>query len=97
MAKLKVFAVHDSKVEAYLQPFFCRTTGEALRMWEQTCNDGKSMMATHPTDFSLFEVAEYDEATGRFTQHEVLRPLGTAVECKRISEATITPISKAQG
>lgn len=80
MAKMKVFVVHDSKVSAYMQPFFARTIGEAMRMWETTCNDGRSMMSTHPSDFSLFEVAEYDEYTGRFEQHEVLKSLGTALE-----------------
>lgn len=89
MAKLKVFVVYDSKVGAYMQPFFCRSVGEALRSWESVCNDGKSMMSTHPADFALFEVAEYDEATGRFGQHEALRALGTALEVKKQPEAVL--------
>lgn len=82
MARLKVFAIHDSKVGAYMQPWLARTVGEALRSWEQLCNDGKSMMSEHPSDFSLFEIAEYDENTGRYSQHEVLKALGTALEVK---------------
>lgn len=93
MAKLKVFVVYDAKVEAYLQPFFARSVGEALRMWEATCNDGKSMMSTHPTDFALFESAEFDEASGRFTQHNALVPLGTALESKRAPEAPVPMFS----
>lgn len=88
MAKLRVYCVYDSKVEAYMQPFFCKTAGEALRSWESVCNDGKSMMSTHPADFTLFETAEFDEATGRFSQHSALRSLGTALEAKRESPAT---------
>lgn len=86
MAKLKVFVVHDSKVAAYMQPFFCRTVGEALRTWEATCNDGRSMMSSHPADFTLFEVAEYDEATGCFVPHQVHVNLGKALEQKKLSE-----------
>lgn len=83
MAKMKVYVVFDAKVEAYLQPFFARALGEAMRMWEATVNDGKSMMSTHPSDFTLFETGEYDEATGRFYQYDALKPLGTALEAKR--------------
>lgn len=83
MAKLKVFVVYDSKVEAYMQPFFCRTIGEAMRNWEAVCNDGKSMMSTHPADFTLFEIAEYDEDKGRFNQFDALKSLGSAIEAKK--------------
>ena len=82
MAKLKVFVVHDIKVGAYLPPFFARSVGEALRNWEATVNDGKSLMSTHPEDFSIFETAEYDDENGRFTQHDSLRPLGSALDVK---------------
>lgn len=86
MAKMKVFVVHDSKVGAYMTPFFARTIGEAMRSWESLCNDGKSMMSQYPADFSLFEVAEYDDQSGRFAQADVLKSLGTALEVKRAPE-----------
>lgn len=85
MSILRVFVVHDVKVGAYLQPFFCRTVGEAMRSWEAICNDGKSMMSVHATDFTLFETGEYNEQSGRFTQHDVLRPISTALEAKKDS------------
>lgn len=83
MPKLKVFVVRDSKAEAYLNPFFTRTVGEALRMWDTTVNNGESQMGKYPEDFDLYESAEYDEDTGKFTQLEALRHLGKAVEVKR--------------
>jgi len=89
MARLKVFVVYDSKVGAYMQPFFCRSIGEAMRSWENVCNDGKSMMSSHPADFTLFEVAEYDELTGRFGQFDALKSLGTALEVKRKPAETL--------
>lgn len=90
MARLKVYVVHDSKVGAYMQPFFCRSAGEALRSWEGVVNDGKSLMSHHPSDFALFEVAEYDESTGRFDQYEGLKSLGTALEFKKRPEDNLS-------
>lgn len=83
MPKLKVFVVYDAKVEAYMQPFVLRSKGEAIRSWEEVCNDGQSAMSKHPQDFTLFETAEFDEATGRLSQHEALIPLATALEAKK--------------
>lgn len=82
MSKLKVFCVYDSKVEAYMKPFFARTVGEALRSWEEICNDGQSAMAKHPHDFTLFECASWDEQTGKFEQLASLRSLSSAWEAK---------------
>lgn len=87
MPKLKVFVAYDSKVEAYMRPYFARSVGEIMREWERACNDPQSMMCQHPEDFTLFETGEYDEKTGRFTQLEALRPLGTALEVKRTPTA----------
>lgn len=89
MAKLRVFVIFDSKVEAYMQPFFCRTVGEALRTWESVCNDGKSLMSSHPSDFTLFETAEFDEATGHFNQFHALKSYGAAIECKKQPDAML--------
>lgn len=83
MAKLKMFSVYDSKVEAYTPPFYCRTIGEAMRNWETTCNDGKSMMSNHPADYTLFEVGEYDESTAKVSPLGALKNLGCAIEAKR--------------
>lgn len=93
MAKMRVFVVYDSKVEAYLQPFFAPTIGAALRMWETTVNSNDSQIAKYPADYTLFETAEFDEATGRFVQHDALKNLGTAIEQKRSASPEIRQIS----
>lgn len=81
--KLQIFTVYDSKVEAYMQPFFARSIGEALRNWETACNDGESMMAKHPSDYSLFQIGEFDDTNGSINILEAKKALGTAVEAKR--------------
>jgi len=91
--KTKVYVIFDSKVSAYLQPFFARTAGEALRMWESTVNDPKTQISKYPADFTLYETAEFNEATGAFTQHLNLLNLGTALEVKAQQPADINRIA----
>lgn len=62
----KYYAVYDSKVGAYEQPFPMRTKGEALRSWVDVVNDEKTKFNKHPEDFTLMELGEYDDEKGHF-------------------------------
>jgi len=62
--KLQVYAVYDAAVGCYMQPFFLRSKGEALRSFMDAVSDRKTQFSIHPEDFSLFQVGEYEEATG---------------------------------
>lgn len=70
--KLIVCAVYDAAVKAYLQPFFARSTGEAVRGFSDAVNDPKLQFKAHYADYSLFHVATWDDAVAEFT------PAGTA-------------------
>ncbi|QXP08141.1 MAG: nonstructural protein [Arizlama microvirus] len=63
--KLKVFSVYDSKVEAYKQPFFMSTKGEAVRGILEVLDRQDHPFAKYPADFTLFELGEYDDANGK--------------------------------
>lgn len=63
---LKVFAVLDTKVAAYMQPFFMRTTGEAVRAFSESVNDKSTMFYKNPADFTLFHLSDYNDMTGQF-------------------------------
>lgn len=78
--KLNIYAIYDSKIEAYMQPFFMRTKGEALRAWEELANDSKSNISKHPADFTLFEIGEYDDQTGAVKANEARVNIGNALE-----------------
>lgn len=80
---LKVLAVYDSKVEAYLSPFFMRSRGEALRGFESAVNDPQTSFCRYPADYTLFEIGEFDESTGRIAPHQAYVDLGNAVQFKR--------------
>jgi len=77
---MKVFAIFDIKANAYLQPFFLPTNGMAIRSFETACNDKSTQFSRHPMDYTLFELGEFDEVTGRLSALQVPIPLGSAKE-----------------
>lgn len=77
---LKIFTVYDSKAEAYLQPFYMQSTGQALRSFEDTVNDTNTQFHKHAADFTLFEIGNFDDSTGTFKISESKTNLGSALE-----------------
>lgn len=79
---MKLFSVHDSKAEAYLQPIYFKSTGEAIRAFQTTCNDEKSQFNQYPSDFTLVELGSWDELTAKIITHDQPRILTNASEYK---------------
>jgi len=61
----KVYSIYDTKGEFYTRPFYCKTAGEAERIFQQLVNDEKSTIFQFPTDFDLFFLGEFDEISGK--------------------------------
>lgn len=91
--KVKMFCVYDSKAEAYLQPFFMATKGQALRAFTEVCNDSNHTFFKHASDYTLFEIGEYDDATGGVTSYATKQSLGNALEFKR-ETAPLVPLKQ---
>jgi hypothetical protein len=81
----KIYSIYDCKVEAYLQPFFLKSKGEAIRGFTELSNDDKTNIAKYPEDFTLFELGSYDDANAKFTLHSTPISIGKAIEFKRLS------------
>lgn len=64
--RLFVYSVYDKAVSAYLQPFYARSTGEAIRSFTQLANDKGSNVYRHPHDFVLFALGSFDDTDGLF-------------------------------
>lgn len=77
---LKVFSIFDSKVAAYLQPFFMRTKGEAIRAFTASLADPSSNFCKYPGDYTLFELGSYDDSTAEFVLNDSPVNLGVALE-----------------
>lgn len=67
---LEAYSVYDAGVKAFMQPFFVRSKGEALRSFMDACTDGKAPFMRHPGDYTLYWLASYDDATGLFSSNE---------------------------
>jgi len=76
-----VYTVHDSKAEAYLQPFFFKNDAVALRGFKQLVNQDGHQFNTNPEDYTLVVIGEYDETIGvlKSTDH---RAIATGLQVK---------------
>lgn len=61
-----VFSVYDAAVKAFMQPFFSRSRGEAIRSFSDAVNDEKSNFNRHAADFSLHAFGSFDDNSGAF-------------------------------
>jgi len=84
--KANMYTVYDSKTQAYLQPFQARTRGEAIRSFTEAVNDQKTMFYKYPSDYTLFELGEWDDEDGKITMLEAKTNIGLATHFKRVED-----------
>lgn len=83
---MKIFSIHDGKASFYGQPWYARTKMEAQRSFADGINDvtnPNNLMAKHHADYTLFELGEFDDATGKITLLDAPLPLGNGVDYKQ--------------
>lgn len=80
--KLHILTVHDSKAEAFIQPFFSQTPATGIRMFEQAANDSNTDFSRHAEDYTLFELGTFDQDTAKFELHQTPISLGLAISYK---------------
>lgn len=78
-----MFTVYDSKAETYLNPFYMKNKGEALRAWTETVNDNQSTMSKYPADFTLFLIGEYNPDTAQISMLDAKETIGNGLEFKK--------------
>ena len=93
---MKVFSVYDSAVGAYMTPFFMQSSGAAIRAFTDITNDLQSAICKHPSDYSLFELGSWDDATCAFTFLTAPVSLGCAIEYKTPSAKPLESVSVGQ-
>lgn len=71
MATQFVCAVFDVAAGCYGRPFFVSAKGLAIRGFIDEVRKGgsESPIASHPSDFTLFHIADFDDNTGVFSAH----------------------------
>lgn len=60
--KLRAYSVKDVQVEAFLNPFFARTDGEAQRNFVQAAGNGG--IKANPTDYELYWIGDFNDESG---------------------------------
>lgn len=77
--ELKVIAVFDAKLDAFMIPAFMQTRGMAMRGFIDACKKEGHEFAKHPEDYTLFELGVYDQESGKFQNHKAPESLGAAI------------------
>lgn len=77
---LQIFAVYDSKAEAYMSPFFMQSKGQAIRAFGNSASDLTTDLGRHPEDFTLFHLGEYDDSNASFSLASTPISIGLALE-----------------
>jgi len=70
---LEAYSVLDRAVKSFLQPFFVRARGEALRSFTEVVNTKDHQFNKHATDYTLYYVGRFDDASGMFETVEPVR------------------------
>lgn len=58
------YSIYDRKALVYHSPFFAVADGAALRSFSDLANDADTTVGKHPSDYILFRVCTFDDATG---------------------------------
>lgn len=80
--QVNVYAIHDSKAQAYLQPFFSPTHAVAFRNLENAMRNPQSPFAQFPGDFTLFRIASFEDTTGILEPLKAHENLGNLIQFK---------------
>lgn len=65
-----MYAIFDSKVEIYTNPFHFRNDAECIRQFQTEANNPESKLNKHSEDYSIFLLGEYCDDTAQFEIRE---------------------------
>lgn len=80
-----MYTVHDAAALAYLPPFTTPSERDALASFEQAANDPQSNIHKYPADFTLMQIAEWDEREGVLLKLSEPKILGNALKFQKQS------------
>ena len=73
-----IVAVKDRQLDAFMRPFVAQTRGQAIRSFRDEINRQDSELNQHPEDYELYELAHYDDHSGKILPHEAPQQLALA-------------------
>ena len=78
--KLIVCSVLDVKAAVYSRPMFYLNSNVAVRSFGDAVSDKSTGIASHPEDFHLYKVGEFDDVEGVFVNFKRPEYLAKAVD-----------------
>jgi hypothetical protein len=93
--KSLIFTIYDVKAEAFLQPFFMPTKGQAVRAIKDLLFNPDHSFSRYPEDYTLFYMGEYSDTNGAFTTLSAPEPILKLIEAKS-SQTEIEDYIKTQ-
>lgn len=78
-----VYSVFDSKSRTFCNPFVSINQFTALRDFRSASNDPASDIAKYPEDFTLYQLASFDDESGLLAPEPQAVNLGMAIQFKQ--------------
>lgn len=78
----KIFCLYDSVAQDYGFPVVRINQHVLFREIQEEILRGQSPMAKHPSDYTIFEVGEWDSTNGQFDFYEAKKSLGLVQDLK---------------
>lgn len=83
MQPQKLYVIYDVKSETYTAPTVNPARGQAIRSFSDAVNSGKdNVLATHPEDFTLFELGEFNPYTGEIKLYDAKQAVANGIDVK---------------
>lgn len=80
---MKIFTVHDSASETFINPFCMVTERDAIQGLKKMVNaEDENQYSLYPEDFNLMQLGEYDNRTGRINTLETPKVVINAAKLK---------------
>lgn len=77
---MKLYIIYDSKSESYNNPFVQQARGQAIRTFSDLGKSNDTDIGKYPSDFTLFEIGDYDPHIGIIDLYSAKINLGLASE-----------------
>lgn len=74
--KLKVCQIFDNASQAFMRPFYVSDQKVAARFFSDMVNDPNEPVGKHPTDYTLYYTADWDDTSGKHTEVEHREDMG---------------------
>lgn len=86
---LRAYSLLDVKALQYNPPFFQSTDAVAIRALRDLVNDLNTTVGRHPSDFKLYCIGSYDDATGHFEPLHPMMHVMDAISLVPVSPPTL--------